>query len=100
MQIGSTPGSPMERDPRTGTSLTALFPHLLWISLLLLALFVGYFIVPKWEVSLRDSGKPLPSWAFVLIQGRHFIFHYWYAVLIGWAIWIWLGRRDSGRPTE
>ena len=90
----------MERDSRADTSLMAWFPNILWITLLSLAIFVSYFIVPKWEVSLRNSGKPTPGWLSAIIQASHFLIHYWYAILIVWAICAWRGRRDSSRPTR
>jgi type II secretory pathway component PulF len=94
----------MERDPRTDMPLIGWFLNLLWISfLVLLASFVGYFsyfIVPKWEVSLKARGMPLPGWMWVLSETAHRIVKYWYVILIGWAVWILLRRPPSGKPTE
>ena len=93
----------MERDPRNDMPLIGWFLNFLWIwFLVLLAIFVGYvtyFIVPKWEASLKDRGMPLPGWMGVLSNTTHFIVKYWYVLLMAWAVWIWLRRRPSGNPT-
>ena len=50
--------------------------------------FFCYFILPKMEVSWKTQGMRSPAWATVLIETGHFIFHYWYAILIGSGILI------------
>ncbi|MGO9914355.1 MAG: hypothetical protein ACLQIB_06510 [Isosphaeraceae bacterium] len=80
--------------------LIGWFLNLVWISLLLFAPFVGFLIVPKWEASWKARGMPIPVWALVLIEITHFIIKYWYALLIGSAVWIWLARPPSAKPTE
>ena len=88
----------MDRDLRTGTSPLASPPAWL-ISLLLVAGFVAYFIVPKLEASWLARGVRLPTWAIVLIKTSHFVIKYGHVILIGLAIWIWLRRPSSGPPT-
>jgi hypothetical protein len=62
--------------------------RLLLISLLLVAGFVGYFIVPKMEASWIARGMRPPAWATVLISTCHLVIKDWYAILIGLALLI------------
>jgi type II secretory pathway component PulF len=91
----------MDRDPRTDTSPFAS-PTGWLISLLLVAGFVAYFIVPKLEASWKARGVRLPTWAIMLIETSHFVIKYGYVILIliGLASWIWLRRPASGPPRE
>jgi type II secretory pathway component PulF len=88
------------RDAKADSVPAGWFFHALWISLLFIAGFFCYFILPKMEVAWKTQGMRSPAWATVFIETSHFIFHYWYAILIGWGILIWVRRPTSGRPGE
>lgn len=94
----------MDRDPQTDTSplgsLMAWFFRIMLISLLSAAGFVGYFIVPKMEASWKARGMRPPAWTAVLISITHFAIKYWYAILIGLVILIWLRRRSPELPRD
>jgi type II secretory pathway component PulF len=90
----------MVRDTQADSVPTGWFFHLVWIAMLFIAGLFCYFTLPKLEVSWKTQGMPTPAWATVLIDTTHFVVHYWYAILIGSAILIWLRRSTSSQPSE
>ena len=62
----------MVRDTRTDSVPTGWFFDVLWISMLFIAGFFCYFILPKMEVSWKTQGMRTPAWATVLIEISHF----------------------------
>jgi type II secretory pathway component PulF len=90
----------MRRETRTDTSPGASPAPSLLLWLTLVVGFILYFILPRLEAYWLALGVRLPAWELGLITASHFLHTYWYALLIGLFLWLWLGLRDSGRRAK
>jgi len=91
----------MEPEPDESWSAVSLARVRLTLCFLILGVgFVMYFVVPRAELYWNNQGVPLPGWAILLISVSHLMHKYFYILLIGLVLLIWLCRPPASGPRE
>ncbi len=87
-----------EREFRAKTKGAMMYPLVIVIGMVLVTAVMMIFVVPKISELFDDFGAELPFMTRVLIGVSDFMANFWYVVLLGGGVLVWLFRMWKSTP--